>query len=60
MIDRGHGEPILLRGLMSPQYSNIAWNANRGSNRAYHFFRGIPVTGLIAALFAMFFLITGD
>jgi len=45
---------------MSPQYSNIAWNGNQGSNRAYHFFRGIPVTGLIGALFALFFRITED
>ena len=60
MIDRGHGETILLRGLMSPHYSNIARNGNRGSNRAYHFFGGIPVTGLIGALFALFFRITED
>ena len=45
---------------MSPQYSNIAWNGNQGSNRAYHFFRGIPVTGLIGALFALFFRIMED
>ena len=60
MIDRGHGETILVWGLMSPQYSNIARNGNRGSKRAYHFFRGIPVTGLIGALFALFFRITED
>ena len=55
MFDRGHGETILLRGLMSPQYSNIARNGNRSSDRAYHFFGGIPVTGLIGALFCPVF-----
>ena len=60
MIATGHRETILVWGLMSPEYSNIARNDNRGSNRAYHFFRGIPVTGLIGALFALFFRITED
>ena len=58
--DRGHGETIPVLGLMSPHYSNIARNDNRGSNRAYHFFRGIPATGLIGACFVLFFRITGD
>jgi len=58
--DGGHGETIPVLGLMSPHYSNIARNNNRGSNRAYHFFRGIPATGLIGACFALFFRITGD
>jgi hypothetical protein len=43
-----------------PYKINIARNGNRSSDRAYHFFGGIPVTGLIGALFALFFRITED
>jgi len=47
-------------GLMSPQYLNIARNANRSSNRAHPCFGGIPVTGLIGGVLDTFFRITED
>ncbi len=56
----GTNEEILFFDIRFPDQINNARNTNRGSNWVYPFFGGIPVTGLIGALFALFFRITED